>query len=287
MKKITLIALTALAVLVTSCSKQITPASHSLSATSVDSAVAISPALKKMVWYTEGVKREALVYFPADTFTTPRPVVFAFHGHGGTDSGFSRKDFEAYWPEAVVVYPLGLPTTSGSDKDGIHTGWQHSVGEFNKRTGLVDQDLKFFDAMVNTLGTRIDPTRIFVHGWSNGGEFAYDVLWVVRPGIAAIAPASAVLNTVSNKIPKPVLHIAGKSDPLVSFTSQQNGFSLVKKIDQCTSKGHLWTSGANGVYATDYPSSIGDKGVFLQYSGEHAYPENVPALIIKFFKQIR
>src|SRR4051812_20874042 len=45
--------------------------------------------LLKFSWKIEGVTREALVYIPADT--TPMPIMFAFHGHGGTMQGFARK----------------------------------------------------------------------------------------------------------------------------------------------------------------------------------------------------
>ena len=40
--------------------------------------------LTRMEWKVDGVAREALVYAPAAAKTTPCPVVFAFHGHGGT-----------------------------------------------------------------------------------------------------------------------------------------------------------------------------------------------------------
>ena len=40
--------------------------------------------LTRMEWKVDGVTREALSYAPATATTDPSPVVFAFHGHGGT-----------------------------------------------------------------------------------------------------------------------------------------------------------------------------------------------------------
>ncbi|WP_316798464.1 hypothetical protein [Pedobacter frigidisoli] len=37
-----------------------------------------------MHWKVNDTIREALVYIPATAKTKPTPVIFAFHGHGGT-----------------------------------------------------------------------------------------------------------------------------------------------------------------------------------------------------------
>ena len=68
----------------------------------------------KMTWNIEGVTREALVH-PPKGGSGSAPIIFAFHGHSGTDVGFSAKGFEKSWPEAIVVYPQGLPTESHGD----------------------------------------------------------------------------------------------------------------------------------------------------------------------------
>ena len=55
--------------------------------------------------------REALVYAPATTKTDPSPVVFAFHGHGGTMKFAATKfAYHKHWPEAIAVYMQGLKT---------------------------------------------------------------------------------------------------------------------------------------------------------------------------------
>jgi predicted esterase len=248
------------------------------------SALVSNAQLQKMTWNIEGVTREALVHVPIGNGL---PILFAFHGHGGTDTGFSHKAFEKYWPNAIVVYPQGLPTKSGSDTYGMQTGWQHSVGEINNHTGVKDQDLKFFDSMVSRFSSKINPKLIFVHGWSNGGELTYDVLWTARGGeLAAIAPASAVLNTTVGKKQIPVMQISGIQDPIVPFNRQDDEIQAILDLDECLVTGDLWATGYSGLIGTRYWSASHNKVVFVKYTGGHSYPDNVPSLITMFFRGI-
>src|SRR5687767_7093788 len=67
------------------------------------------PAGSRLELKVDGVLREALVFAPAEA--KPAPVVFAFHGHGGTAGHASRTmAFQKLWPEAIIVYPQGLKT---------------------------------------------------------------------------------------------------------------------------------------------------------------------------------
>jgi polyhydroxybutyrate depolymerase len=62
-------------------------------------------------WDVEGITREALVYAPPAAKTTASPVVFAFHGHGGTvDKAAAGFAYQTHWPEAIVVYMQGVNT---------------------------------------------------------------------------------------------------------------------------------------------------------------------------------
>src|SRR5882724_2903294 len=62
-------------------------------------------------WKVDGVIREALVFIPAKAKTEPTPVIFAFHGHGGSMDNAARMfGYHRQWPEAIVVYMQGLHT---------------------------------------------------------------------------------------------------------------------------------------------------------------------------------
>lgn len=243
--------------------------------------------LQKVTWTIEGVTREALVH-PSTGGSGKAPIIFAFHGHNGSDLGFAKRGFELTWPEAIVVYPQGLPTPAGSDKNGSDPGWQATVGEINIHTHVKDQDVKFFNAMVTTLTNSFNanPNHVFAHGWSNGGEFVYNVLWAaVGTKLQAISPAACTNKTTNGKVTIPTIHIAGTADPDVKFNSQQSTVNAVRSLDKCSSSGTTWATGNKGLLGTKYASSINKNVVLLQYNGGHAYPFTVPPFIDQFFKQ--
>lgn len=240
--------------------------------------------LQVITFDIEGVQREVYVAFPV-TEKPNAPILFAFHGHGGTGKGFgTQKQFEAHWKDCIVVYPTGLPTVSGADQDGSKTGWQHSVGEVNRHTNIQDQDLKLFDKMVEYFSPKIDKRLICLHGWSNGGEFVYDVLWTVRgEQIFILSAASAILNTTQNKKPLSVCHIAGKQDTVVPFTGQQRAFEEIKKLNKFNGQVVEIVTNDPIVQETRYRSHSGTPVAFIQYDGQHNYPDSVPLLMDMFF----
>ena len=233
-------------------------------------------------WTIDGVTREALIYTPAKAKTEATPVVFAFHGHGGSAQQASRNfGYHTVWPEAVVVYMQGLDTPGQlTDPAGDKAGWQAKTNDEGNR------DLKFFDAVLATLRQelRVDDKRLYATGHSIGGGFTY-LLWAARGDkFAAFAPSAAVASRGSVPLlkPKPVLHVAGEKDPLVKFAWQQQMMAAVRRIDQCT-EGQPWTEGIKG--CTLYPSKVGAPVVTYIHPGTHTFPSEAPALIVKFFKE--
>ncbi len=239
-----------------------------------------SGILQSREWQVGGTKREALVFIPA----VPRqaPVIFVWHGHGGTTRHASNAfALHKLWPEAIVVYPQGLPTPGKIvDPEGRMPGWQFNPGE------LEDRDFRFFDAMLATLerDLKSDPKRVYVTGHSNGGRFVY-VLWAARAEkIAAFAPsASPATGLLFRMPPKPCLHIAGETDRLVPFASQQRTMEKVRALNHCQAEGRPWgDSGAGRV--TLYPSPSQTPFISAIYPGGHTFPKEAPRLIAEFFK---
>src|SRR5439155_20251229 len=95
-----------------------------LSATVLLLAQAKDPAPR--TWDVDGVQREALVYPPSKPAAGKVPLVFDFHGHGGTARNAARAHhIHDTWPEALVVYMQGLPTPGKlTDPEGKRSGWQ-------------------------------------------------------------------------------------------------------------------------------------------------------------------
>lgn len=230
-------------------------------------------------WKIDGVAREALVYVPPQAKKTPSPVVFAFHGHGGTMALAAWKfAYHKHWPEAIVVYMQGLNTPGLlTDPEGKRPGWQAAIGNQN------DRDLKFFDAVLAQLkrDDHVDASRIYATGHSNGGSFTY-LLWGARGDIfAAVAPCAAAARPplLSRLKPKPMFHLAGQQDPLVLFQWQRQTIDAVRKLNGCD-EGKPW-----GTSCTLYPSKTGTPVVTYVHPGGHGLPPDVPATIVKFFKQ--
>ena len=228
-------------------------------------------------WTVDGLTREALVAGPADAKTKPTPVIFAFHGHGGNMRASARKfDYHTLWPEALVVYPQGVPTPGKlTDPEGKKSGWQSAAGD------LGDRDLKFFDAMLASLRQefRVDDRRIYATGHSNGGGFTY-LLWSTRGDqLAAVAPCAAFFREAKTLQPKPVLHLAGEKDPLVKYAWQQLMIETVKKLNQ-SGEGQPW-----GDFCTLFPSKVNAPVVTYIHPGGHEVPAGAPAVIVKFFRE--
>lgn len=243
--------------------------------------VQLPEGVTKLDMTVNGVARTGFVYAPASAKTKLTPVVFVWHGHGGTALHAARS-FAMYhhWPEAIAVYLQGLNTPGKlTDPEGKKPGWQHGAGAEG------DRDLKLFDAVMANLkeNYKVDARRVFSTGHSNGGGFTY-LLWQTRPdAFCAFAPSAAAsgrLADVSLWKPKPCMHIAGTRDPLVKYAWQEMSMAKVKQINQCEAEGRPWAKDC-----TLYASKVGAPFVAFIHQGTHNFPNEAPALIAKFFKE--
>jgi len=237
-----------------------------------------SDDLVRRAWTVDGVTREALVHIPPGAEKGGAPAVFVFHGHSGTmKHAASSMPIHQHWPEAIVVYPQGLPTPGSlTDKAGRESGWQATAGAQG------DRDLKFFDAIYADLRGKyhFDIRRVYATGHSNGGGFTY-LLWAQRGDMfAALAPSAAVLGRGFTDLrPKPVLHIGSPQDPLVKFSWQERMIDEVLRLNGCGPR----QASATGF--TLYPSAKGAEVATYLHNGGHHYPsETAPELIVKFFQ---
>lgn len=247
--------------------------------------LALSPAEglaldpERTEWTVDGTAREALVCAPSKAADGKPPLVFVFHGHGGTHRHASRSiGVHDHWPEAVVVYPQGLPTPGRlTDPEGKKPGWQPGVGEQG------DRDLKFFDAMLATMKEKrgIDEARVYVTGHSNGGAFCY-LLWGARGSVLAAAAPSAAggVREIANAAPLPLFHSLGEKDPLVRPAMQERSLAAAKALNGCAETSTEWAPGC-----ALYASSKGAPVVVFKHPGDHAYPAAATPLAVKFFKE--
>ncbi len=237
-------------------------------------------ALERVELKADGAAREMLVHSPQEK--GPRPVVFCYHGHGGSAELFASKvELEKRWPDSIVVYPQGLNTISRLvDPEGKRPGWQ------NKSGAEADRDLHFFDASLNYLKQRypIDEKRIFALGFSNGGGFAYTLLAARGESVAAVAAIAAVQTDREDRkrmIGKPVFHVAGRNDKLVKFSWQKAMVDFLVRENRC----RLIEPEHEGALKT-YRSEDGAEIRFYVDGGGHEVPAASIPLIVDFFKGV-
>jgi polyhydroxybutyrate depolymerase len=234
--------------------------------------------LQRMEFMVDGVTRRALVYVPAKASVVSTPVVFVFHGHGGSaENALISFAMTKEWPEAISVYMQGLPTPGQlTDPNGFRAGWQAALGDQGNR------DVRFFDTVLAQLKQdyNVDKKRVYCTGHSNGGGFTY-LLWLARPDVfAAVAPSAAAAKYAHQLIPKPVMIMGGEDDPLVKFEWQKLTMQAVRTVNGCSAKGQPWEN-----KCTIYPSAVGTPVVTFTYPGGHQFNPASPGLIVKFFKE--
>lgn len=224
----------------------------------------------------EGVERTAIVIEPTKKSDHP-PLVFGFHGHGGTARFVSRRfDIHSLWPEAVVVYPQGLPTATSRDRQGSRAGWQNVAGIVG------DRDLKFFDAMLAEASKlyKVDSKRVYSMGHSNGAMMTY-LLWQMRPQkLAAVAPVAGVFRQRLGLEPLPCFVAGGLKDEVVRWEMQRAGMESMRKFLGVESSIDFTPKSS----ATTYGGAKAPMAVYI-HDGAHEYPTATSGQIVEFFKK--
>jgi polyhydroxybutyrate depolymerase len=222
------------------------------------------------------LERTARVAVPTAT-AEKVPVVFVFHGHGGTALAAQRSfKLEHHWPEALAIYPQGLPTPTQRDPEGKRDGW-------NARSAVDNRDIAFFDALLEwakkTHG--IDERRVYVTGHSNGGGFTYLLATQRGDKLAGVAPSSAGPSQRAKEFPKiPVLHLGGEKDIIVPFASQERMVNALRDrfgLMEVEPK----IEGLTKTYRKDGTPEV----VFFAHPGGHSLPVAAYPLIAEFFKR--
>jgi polyhydroxybutyrate depolymerase len=227
-------------------------------------------ATATMTWNVAGTQRKAIVFTPSNPTNPKAPLIFAFHGFGDTNENFKGVGLEEVWPQAIVVYPQGLPRGGSA-----LPGWQ------TEKRGDEDRDLQFVDAALASLRGKykIDDARIYATGFSNGAVFTF-LLWAERPGVfAAFAAVAGRLGTsVLPAVPKPFLQVGGRNDGNIRFALQEQAMETARRVDGVSN------GGSCGRNCTLYPSATGTPVMTFVHDGGHEWPDGISQRIAKFFQ---
>jgi len=165
---------------------------------------------------------------PTYDLSHPVPLVLSLHGGGGNAenqrrlSGFNRLADEHGF---IVVYPNG----TGRFRNVLLT-WNGGTCCGYAQENNVD-DVGFIRALVAELQREyaVDPRRIYVTGFSNGGILAYRLACEASDLIAAIAPVAGTLNCAPCQPTHPVsvIHFHGTDDARLPYEGGVGRDSLV------------------------------------------------------------
>ena len=189
--------------------------------------------------FFDGQNRSYIVYIPASyNANSSTPILFNFHGGGGTSSGFMNNENDmrpiADTAGFIAVYPqAAIDPIDGSN------AWLH-------KTPTTHNDVYFIEAIIDSLSSEfnIDNDRIYACGYSEGGIFSYELGCRLNNRIAAFASVSGSMLTDSYRVsngfgsctpnhPTAVLLIPGTNDG--NFHSMYNGFQpYYLSVDEIT-----------------------------------------------------
>ena len=162
-----------------------------------------------------GERRSYLLYVPSRVAPAPA-LVLVLHGRDGSPAGIRQRTRAAFDQLAdqegfLVAYPSAL-----------HGAW--NTGHQYARSNA--DDVGFLTALIDQLIAeyKVDPRRVYVTGFSNGGGMAYWLACASSNRIAALAPVSGGLALARmqpcadvSKRPIPLLIIHGTADPINRF----------------------------------------------------------------------
>lgn len=200
---------------------------------------------------SDGRSRSATIDFPTvDPAASPiaaRPLLFAFHGWGGSPEQLERTTKIAETARArgfIVVRPSGVGRSFNAGTccgDAAEAGVD-DVAYVRRLVGVVAKE------------TCVDRKRIYATGFSNGGFFAHRLGCEASDLVAAIASVSGtsdddMLARCAPTRPVPVLHVHGARDKIVKFDGDDaHGWSSVAEViaawtrlNRCSLEGSMET----------------------------------------------
>ncbi len=219
-----------------------------------------------------GKTRSCAFYVPAGI--SKPPVVFFVHGATGSGGNFENEtkgDVTAEKEKFIALYP-------SASSNGASGTWDDMQGTGN---------FPFFLALLDTMDARykIDRTRIYMTGFSQGGFISFAAGCFYSDVFAAVAPVSGhSMTTCTIKRPVPMYMTFGQQEGAASFLKDRDswlkwnkcpsGETITKPfpanlpnsknvrvtygpcdqgsqvlVDSIIGQGHQWPSASNGVQA--------------------------------------
>ena len=183
-------------------------------------------------------ERRYLVLDPgAQDASGKRPVVILLHGHGeeaavvlgrASVGGYTSRDWAklAGREHLLLIAPEGVKGSDGK------VAWNDCRGDAT--TNATTDDVGFLGALIDkaVADFNVDPHRVYVFGYSNGGGMAYRLGIELAPRLAAIGVQSALMPARSRCAaptrPVSVFILHGTADPIAPYGGGEVGNWLTR-----------------------------------------------------------
>ena len=206
----------------------------------------------------DGLTREYLLYVPSSyNSNTAVPLLFNFHGYGGTSSDhLATADMRSLADQEnfLLCYPQG-------SSDGYGSGhWNAALrGGDNKSTA---DDTGFVSAMITSISSsyQVDSTRIYACGYSNGGMMSYFLGGSMSEKIAAIGSVSGSMleGNPDPANPVPMINFHGTADYVLTYSGGDGSTSTTDAL-------FYWAS-RNGASTTPVITNLNSGNLSVQKS---------------------
>lgn len=240
-----------------------------------------------------GRRREYLLYLPKRFDRSQHaPLVVSLHGAmlwPGAQAKISQWNRVADAHEFVVAYP------SGTTLSGTGTGVLPKVWLMAPEATLA-ADVRFVADLIDTLEAAygIDPARIYVTGFSNGGGMAFALSCTLSRRIAAVGTVAAAQSLpwswCTDTLPVPMITFHGTGDRLVPYGGAPPSRIAPRPLPPVTDFVASWarrnrcapspsdSAVAPDVTRREYAHCAGDAAVVLYTvrGGGHAWPGGTP-----------
>ena len=178
---------------------------------SIESVESDSSSLHRMT-FSDGVVREYILELPINyNPQVAYPLAIGLHGVSGTaSSARTLMSLESGLTPLIVAYPQGLSLGVGTSP-----AW-NAERCCEPATILQSDDVKFISRLINNIETqlRVDKSRVWAIGFSNGGMMAYRLACEISDQITGVGVGAGAL-TVGECAPSKkfsVIHIHGDAD---------------------------------------------------------------------------
>lgn len=240
-----------------------------------------------------GVARDYLLDAPTRA-SGPVPLVIALHGGGGNAKTMTPRWLDTARREGfAVAFPSGVGRSA-------NMGTWNAGGCCGFAMTSDSDDIAFISAMIDDIARdhRIDLTRVYVTGLSNGGMLAYRIGAALAPRIAGIAVVSGAMfgGETPPTTPVPVLIMHGEQDDIVPFKGGTSPMALVarsqarpfrevayavdfwRRADGCADKPSIEPKGDVTIETYGQCAKGGEVVFYRLKSAGHTWPGPAPAV---------